>query len=114
MLVVIAVLTRMKLPRKADIPMFLAAGGIGFFFYMIAFNKGQGAVTASTGSVVNATVSVITALLARFVYKETLFCIQWLAIGIELLGVVVLTLINSVFQHRTHLALFRSFGTQHV
>ena len=96
-LIVMAVAAKMQLPRRKDLPWFLAAGAIGFFFYMIAFNQGQATVTAATGSVVIATVPVITALFARFVYKETLKKFQWLAIGVEFLGVSVLTLMNSTF-----------------
>jgi len=33
-LAVVAVYTRMKLPHKADLPTFLAAGAAGFFFYL--------------------------------------------------------------------------------
>ena len=102
-LIVIAVTTKMRLPWKTDIPWFLASGGIGFFFYMIAFNQGQATVTAATGSVVIATVPVITALFARFVYGERLTGYQWCAIGVEFLGVAVLTLMNSTFSVNTGL-----------
>lgn len=96
-LVIIAICTKMKPPRRADLPWFFAAGGIGFFFYMIAFNQGQATVSASTGSVVIATVPIITALLARFVYQEKLQRFQWMAIIIEFIGVAVLTLMNGIF-----------------
>ena len=102
-LLVIAVLTKMQLPGRKDLPWFLAAGGIGFFFYMIAFNQGQATVTAATGSVVIATVPVITALFARFVYGEKLMRFQWGAIAVEFLGVTVLTLMNSTFSVNTGL-----------
>ena len=102
-LILIAAVTKMQLPRKKDLPWFAAAGGIGFFFYMIAFNQGQAAVTAATGSVVIATVPVITALFARFVYRETLRGYQWAAIGVEFAGVAVLTLMNSAFSVNTGL-----------
>ena len=102
-LLVIAAMTKMQLPRKRDIPWFLASGGIGFFFYMIAFNQGQATVTAATGSVVIATVPVITALFARFVYGEKLMRFQWCAIAVEFMGVAVLTLMNSTFSVNTGL-----------
>ena len=102
-LLVIAAMTKMQLPRKRDIPWFLASGGIGFFFYMIAFNQGQATVTAATGSVVIATVPVITALFARFVYGEKLMGFQWCAIAVEFMGVAVLTLMNSTFSVNTGL-----------
>lgn len=95
-LVIVAIAVKMKLPRKADILWFLAAGAIGFFYYMIAFNEGVATVTASTGSVVIATVPVITALLARFVYQEKLRVIQWAAIAVEFAGVIVLTMMNGI------------------
>lgn len=94
-LIVIAGFTKMKLPHKKDLPWFLFAGGVGFFLYMIAFNQGQATVTAATGSVVIATVPLITALFARFAYHEKLMLFQWIAIGVEFIGVVVLTLMNS-------------------
>ena len=102
-LLVIAITTKMQLPRRMDFPWFLLAGGIGFFFYMIAFNQGQATVTAATGSVVIATVPVITALFARFIYREKLKGFQWIAIGIEFAGVAVLTLLNGSFSVNTGL-----------
>jgi len=64
---------------------------------MIAFNQGQAAVTAATASVVIAIVPVITALMAGLIYREKLRIYQWCAIFIELIGVIVLTLMNGVF-----------------
>lgn len=96
-LIIVAAAVKMKPPCKADIPWFLGAGAIGFFLYIIAFHKGQATVTASTGSVVIATVPVITALLARIVYQEKLRVFQWTAIGIEFFGVIILTLMNDIF-----------------
>ena len=57
----------------ADLPLFFASGAVGFFLYMIAFNLGQATVTASTASVVIATVPVVTALLAGVP------CLSWKA-----------------------------------
>ena len=96
-LLIVAVFTKMKVPHRADLLCFITAGFVGFFLYMIAFNQGQATVTAATGSVVIATVPVITALLAHFLYRERLRTFQWVAILIEFIGVAVLTLINGVF-----------------
>ncbi|MDR0838821.1 MAG: DMT family transporter [Oscillospiraceae bacterium] len=90
----VALITKMKPPKKADIPWFAASGALGFFLYMIFFNKGTETVTAATGSVVIATVPVITALLARVIYREKLSRRKWLAIAVEFSGVVVLTLLD--------------------
>ncbi len=96
-LLVAVVLLKLRAPDRKDLPWFLAAGAAGFFLYMIAFNQGQAAVTAATGSVVIATVPVMTAVLARFVYREKLAAFQWFAIFVEFAGVVVLTLMNGSF-----------------
>lgn len=96
-LIVIALVTKMKKPKKSDLKWFALSGAIGFFLYMITFNKGCETVTSATGSVVLAIVPVITALLARFIYKEKLNVIKWVAIAIEFSGVVVLTLMNGTF-----------------
>lgn len=93
LLLIVSVLVRMKPPRRADLPWFLAAGGAGFFLYMIAFNRGQASVPAATGSVVIATAPIMTALLACFVYHETLRGTQWVAIGVEFAGVATLMLL---------------------
>ena len=102
-LVVAAVFMKMKRPLRKDLPRFLLSGCMGFFLYMIAFNQGLATVTAATGSVVIATVPVMTALFARFVYRETLAHFQWVAILVEFTGVVVLTLMNSAFSVNTGL-----------
>lgn len=96
-LVVVAIVMKLKPPKARDIPLFIAAGASGFFLYMITFNHGAGLVTAATGSVVMATVPLITALFASFVYREKLTALQWTAIALEFVGVTVLTLMNSTF-----------------
>lgn len=96
-LIVVAVVMKLKPPKVRDLPLFIAAGATGFFLYMITFNHGAGLVTAATGSVVMATVPLITALFARFVYREKLTALQWTAIVLEFVGVTVLTLMNSTF-----------------
>lgn len=96
-LVIVMILTRMKWPQAKDLPWFAASGAVGFFIYMIVFNLGQATVTAATGSVVIATVPVITALFANFIYRESLAAYQWIAILIEFIGVTVLTLMHGTF-----------------
>ena len=102
-LAVISFLVKMKLPEKKDLLLFFLSGGVGFFLYMIAFNKGQATVTAATGSVVIATVPVVTALMARFLYGERLRGYQWVAIGVEFVGVAALALLDGAFSVNTGL-----------
>ncbi|MEN6351198.1 MAG: DMT family transporter [Syntrophomonas sp.] len=96
-LAVMVLVMKIKMPPRVDLKWFMAAGFCGFFLYMIVFNKGCETVTAATSSVIIATVPVITALLARFVYREKLNCIQWSAMAIEFAGVLVLTLTSHGF-----------------
>jgi drug/metabolite transporter (DMT)-like permease len=93
-LLVLIAAVRAKPPRKEDLAWFLLSGASGFFFYMIAFNTGCRTVAASTGSVVLATVPVLSARLARLVYGEKLSAVRWLATCGEFSGVAVLTLLK--------------------
>lgn len=95
-LILIAAATKMKPPKKKDIPWFLLAGATGFFGFTLAFNKGCETITASTASVILAAVPVMTALLASFIYNEKLKKVQWVAIAIEFCGVAVMTLMNGL------------------
>ena len=96
-LIVVLVIKKTALPAKADWKWFALGGAIGFFLYMLAFNKGCETVTAATGSVVLATVPVLTALLARFIHGERLMPYQWAAMAVEFLGVALLTLMDGMF-----------------
>jgi len=96
-LIVMVLILKIKVPKKADMKWFLAAGFFGFFLYMIAFNEGCKTTTAATSSVIIATVPVITALLARVFFQEKLGFFKWAATVIEFLGVVMLTLMNHAF-----------------
>ncbi len=84
-------------PKKRDWPWFLLSGAVGFFLYMLAFNKGCETVSSATSSVVIATVPVLTALLARLIHGESLKPTQWAAMVVEFAGVAILTLMDGVF-----------------
>ena len=96
-LLIVAFATRMKLPKRKDLPWFLLAGAAGFAVYMVVFNLGSRQVSASTGSVMLATTPILTALLARILYKEKLKPVQYAAIGVAFLGVVTLTVLQGGF-----------------
>lgn len=95
-LTMIAIIFFIKInkPKKEDIFTYILSGSIGFFIYVILFTKGTGLVTSATASIVIAMVPVFTAFLASFFYKEKLKIYQWIAIGIEFIGILVLTLMN--------------------
>ena len=96
-LIIVMLIAKIKLPHKKDIPWFMLSGALGFFIYMIVFNQGQKTVTAATGSIVISMVPVLTAMIARVIYKEKMSFLQWSAIAIEFVGVAVLALMNGVF-----------------
>lgn len=96
-LLVFVFITRMKLPYRDDLMYFVAAGAFGFFIYMLTFNKGTQNVSASTSSIMIATTPIITAFLSRLFLKQRLKTIQWLAIGIEFIGILILTLYKGIF-----------------
>ena len=96
-LLIVAAVTRMKPPKLADVPWFLLSGATGFAIYMVVFNIGSQSVSASTGSVILATTPIFTALLARVVYREKLKPVQYGAIGVSFIGVVVLTVLRGGF-----------------
>lgn len=96
-LIPFAIIAKIRPPRLRDVPWFLISGGIGFFLYMIIFNIGNPQVTAATGSIVLTCVPILTAVLARIFYKEQLKTYQWIAVGIEFVGIVVLLLIGDSF-----------------
>ena len=94
LLLAVAAVTRMKWPALKDLPWFLLSGAAGFGVYMIVFNIGSQSVSASTGSVILATTPILTALLARLFYRERLTPLQYAAIGLSFVGVVVLTVLR--------------------
>lgn len=96
-LLVVICFMKISKPKKEDFITYLLSGCVGFFIYVILFTKGTGMVTSATGSIVIAMVPVFTAFLASFFYKEKLKTYQWFAIGIEFVGILVLTLMNGTF-----------------
>jgi len=90
-LLTIAVAFKIKPPRKRDIPLFAISGTFGFFLNMIAFNIGTSRITASQSSVIIATTTAITAILARIFLKEKIQIHQKLAIFIEFIGIIIVT-----------------------
>ena len=96
-LIIMMFFIKINKPKKEDFSTYLLSGAIGFFIYVILFTKGTGMVSSATGSIVIAMVPVFTALLASILYKEKIKTYQWLAIGIEFIGILVLTLMNGTF-----------------
>ncbi|MDF2873064.1 MAG: drug/metabolite exporter, EamA family [Anaerocolumna sp.] len=96
-LLVVGIFLKIGLPELKDIPKFFISGALGFTIYMQVFNQAQKTLTSATGSVLIATAPVITALLAGIFYKEKIKFKGWLAISVEFLGILILTLWDGVF-----------------
>ncbi len=96
-LIFVVLIKKVRPPKFKDLPMFAASGAAGFFVYMIFFNLGTGMLSSATSSIIIATVPVMTAFFARFIYGEKLVTRQWFAIAIEFIGIVLLTLIGGTF-----------------
>ena len=90
-LLLIALLRRMPLPDRKDVPFFLVLGFIGITVYHVAQNYGQITVTAGSASLIIASVPIFTALLAKIFLKERLSGRGWLGIFISLAGIALIS-----------------------
>lgn len=87
-----ALLTRMRLPEKRDLPAILFLGFLGITVYHIALVYGQVTVTAGAASLLIASGPIFTALLAKVFLGERLRAWGWLGILVSLLGVILIAL----------------------
>lgn len=100
-LLALALIKRIGLPRLRDIPKFVLSGGLGFTLYMITFNEASRLLSSATGSIIIATAPIMTVILARLLLKEKIRLAGWIAIVIEFIGILILTLWNGVFSANT-------------
>ena len=97
LLAVLAAAKKIGPPAKADWLWFILSGFTGFAFYMVAYNAGYVTVTAATGSVISATVPLMTAALAWLLFKETLGVLRWCAVLLQFLGILIIALPGGCF-----------------
>lgn len=81
---------KVPLPKKADIPLFMLSGFLGFFIYMWAFNVGTALVLSGISSFVIATVPVFTLFLSIIFLKEKTDLLIWLGVGVSLIGMIII------------------------
>ncbi|GMW05048.1 MAG: membrane protein [Dehalococcoides mccartyi] len=91
-LVIYALITRMRLPDKRDLPAIFLLGLIGISLYHFALNYGEKTVTAGAASLIIASAPIFSVLLARFFYKDKLTPAGWLGILLSFGGIAVITL----------------------
>ncbi|MBJ9276029.1 DMT family transporter [Citrobacter amalonaticus] len=78
-LMVLLTLNRQLTIKWRHIPVFMLSGASGFSLYFIAFNTGSLTLNPTTASIIIALCPIISALLARMIFKEKLRMSQWLA-----------------------------------
>jgi len=91
-LAVYALLTRMRMPDKRDLPVILLVGLLGFTVYQVALVYGQVTVTAGAASLLIASGPIFTALLAMTFLGERLKIWGWLGIVLSFFGVSLIAL----------------------
>jgi drug/metabolite transporter (DMT)-like permease len=87
-----AVLTRMRLPDKRDLPAIFVIGFLGITVYQIALAYGQRTVTAGAASLLIASGPIFTVLLATAFLGEHLRIWGWSGIALSFLGVALIAL----------------------
>ena len=84
------VIKKTPLPERADVPIFIWTGILGFFVYMWVFNAGTGMVLSGVGSFIVSSSPVFTLLLSIIFLKEKATLPIWLGVGISFVGMVII------------------------
>jgi len=82
---VYAIITRMPLPEKKDLPAIFFLGFIGITVYHLALTFGELKVTAGSASLLIASAPIFTAILAMLILKEKIKPWGWVGILISFL-----------------------------
>ena len=93
-MLVILVVKRIGFPKWKDVPKFLLAGGIGFAFYVTAFNKSVETINGATCSVISQFIPILTAVCSSVFLREKISVRGWLCIAMAFAGILVLALWN--------------------
>ena len=81
---------RVPLPGRRDVPFFAAAGFIGLFMYMWAFNTGTGMVPSGISGFVIAAAPVFTLILSIIFLKEKAGLLIWIGVILSFAGIGVI------------------------
>jgi drug/metabolite transporter (DMT)-like permease len=87
----IALVTRMRLPERRDLPAVFLAGFLAFTVYHVALNYGEVAVGAGAASVLINTAPLFTALLAVTFLGERLRVLGWVGMAVSFFGAVLIS-----------------------
>lgn len=87
----IALVTRMRLPERRDLPAVFLAGFLAFTVYHVALNYGEVAVGAGAASVLINTAPLFTALLAVTFLGERLRVLGWVGMAVSFFGAAMIS-----------------------
>jgi drug/metabolite transporter (DMT)-like permease len=87
----IALVTRMRLLERRDLPAVFLAGFLAFTVYHVALNYGEVAVGAGAASVLINTAPLFTALLAVTFLGERLRVLGWVGMAVSFFGAVLIS-----------------------
>lgn len=87
----IALVTRMRLPERRDLPAVFLAGFLAFTVYHVALNYGEVAVGAGAASVLINTAPLFTALLTVTFLGERLRVLGWVGMAVSFFGAVLIS-----------------------
>ena len=88
-LAVISLIKKTRLPEKKDLPLFMFAGFIGIFLYMLLFNFGTSTVNSGVSSFLISSAPVHMTLLSILFLKEKVRLVSWVGIFISLGGLAL-------------------------
>ena len=89
---VFALIRRMPLPERRDLPAVFLAGFLAFTLYHVALNYGEVAVKAGSASVLINTAPIFTALLAVAFLGERLRVLGWIGMAVSFFGAALISL----------------------
>ncbi len=91
-LVIYALLVRMRLPEARDLPIILLCGFLAFTVYHVALSYGEVTVAAGPASLLINTAPIFTALLATAFLGERLRAIGWVGLAVSFVGAALIGL----------------------
>ena len=91
-LAALAMVLRIRAPRRADLPRLMLLGFLGFAFYHVALNYGEVTVTAGAASFIISTVPIFNVALSMFILRERLRPVAWAGMAISMFCVALITL----------------------
>jgi drug/metabolite transporter (DMT)-like permease len=91
LLLAIAFIQRIGLPKRKDLLSLLLLGGIGFAIYQIALVNGEQTVLAGAASMIIASAPILTAMFSALFWKDKLRLYGWIGSLIGFCGVALIS-----------------------